>query len=76
MFSSDVVGCCESGVKCRLCVPCVIVQVMEIFDEFIYTEAILSKKWSFKEVEHLLSSQLAVLPGQLFFLMVAMAQIM
>jgi len=38
---------------------------MAICDEFIYTctDAILSRKWSFQEVHHLLASQLAVLPG-------------
>ena len=34
-------------------------------DDFVYTDAILSRKWSYQEVHHLLTSQLAVLPGQL-----------
>ena len=46
-------------------------------DEFVYTDAILSRKWSFQEVHHLLTSQLAVLPGQLeLSLTVAMVMLM
>ena len=35
--------------------------------DFVYSDAILSRKWSFQEVHYLLTSQLAVLPGELSF---------
>ena len=35
--------------------------------DFVYADAILSRKWSFQEVHSLLASQLAILPGELSF---------
>jgi len=40
---------------------------MAVCDDFIFTDAILGKKWHYQEVQQLLVSQLAVMPGKDLF---------
>ena len=43
---------------------------MAICDDFVFTDAILGKKWHFQEVQQLMVSQLATMPGNYLVSMV------